>query len=64
MGKIARDLKKILSKHGWEFLRQGKGDHEVWHNRATKQKLTIDNGSKSHELANDLLKFAGIPKAF
>ena len=64
MGTLSRDLKKILSGNGWELLRRGKGDHEVWHNPDTGQKVTIDNGSRSRHLANDLLKSAGLPKAF
>lgn len=64
MGKLANDLKKLLAASGFEFLRQARGDHEVWWHPVTKQKLTIDNGSKSRHLANDLLKEAGLPKAF
>jgi predicted RNA binding protein YcfA (HicA-like mRNA interferase family) len=64
MGSIAKDLKKILKKSGWSLLRHGKGDHEIWHNSASGQKVTIDNSSKSRHLANALLKEAGLPKAF
>ena len=64
MGSIAKDLKRLLRNAGWHLHRQGKGDHEVWSNPSTGQKLTIDNSSKSRHLANDLLKAAGLPKAF
>lgn len=26
-----RDLKRILLDHGCTYVRQGKGDHEIWH---------------------------------
>ncbi|MBK8456594.1 MAG: type II toxin-antitoxin system HicA family toxin [Phyllobacteriaceae bacterium] len=64
MARIAVELKKLLRAAGWEFLRQARGDHEVWRNPATGQKATIDNNSKSRHLANDILKAAGLPKAF
>ena len=64
MNSYAKALKKLLADVGWEFLRHGKGDHEIWHNPDTSQTVAIDNGSKSRHLANDLLKEAGLPKAF
>lgn len=64
MENYAKPLKKILAAAGWQYLRHAKGDHEVWWNPATGQKVTIDLGSKSRHLANDLLKAAGLPKAF
>lgn len=64
MEKTARKLKKLLANAGWEKLRHGKGDHEVWINRGSGMKATIDNGSTSRHLANAILKQAGLPKAF
>ena len=64
MARIAVELKKLLREAGWEFHRQARGDHEIWWNPSTGQKLTIDIHSKSRPLANDLLKSAGLPKAF
>ena len=64
MARIAFELKKLLHTAGWEFLRQARGDHEVWWNPVTGQKVTIDGNSKSRHLANDILKAAGLPKVF
>ena len=64
MNKISKQLKKLLAQAGWEPLRRGKGDHEIWFNPATGQKISIDDGSRSRHLANSLLKEAGLPKAF
>ena len=64
MTRIAVELNNLLREAGWEFLRQARGDHEIWWNPVTNHKLTIDNNSKSRHLANDLLKFAGLLKIF
>jgi predicted RNA binding protein YcfA (HicA-like mRNA interferase family) len=56
--------KKLLAKAGWQLLRQGKGDHEIWHDPRTGRKVTVDNSMKFRHTANAILKFAGLPKAF
>lgn len=35
-----RDVVRCLRRHGFEFLRPGKGSHEIWINRKTA-KITI-----------------------
>lgn len=64
MGEIGPDLKRILRRAGFELLRQGKGDHEIWLNRSTGISVTVDSGTKSRHLANAILKKAGLPKSF
>ena len=64
MENFARPLKKMLQDAGWSLLRQGKGDHEVWHDPKTGQKVTVVTFMKSRHLANAILKDAGLPKAF
>jgi predicted RNA binding protein YcfA (HicA-like mRNA interferase family) len=59
---FAKPLKKILIAAGWRLLRQGKGDHEVWHNPDTGQTVTLVTFMKSRHLANAILKDAGLPK--
>jgi len=61
---FAPPTKRLLAKAGWQLLRQGKGDHEIWHDPKSGRKVTIDNSMKSRHLANKILKFAGLPKAF
>jgi hypothetical protein len=46
------------------LLRQGKGDHEIWHHPVSKIAVTPDAGTKSRHTANAILKKAGLPKAF
>lgn len=64
MKNLARPLKKLLSEAGWQKLRGGKGDHEIWHDPATSRKVTVDNSMQSRHTANAVLKKAGLAKAF
>ncbi|MFH1796437.1 MAG: type II toxin-antitoxin system HicA family toxin [Pseudomonadota bacterium] len=64
MGKLAKDTRKLLSEAGWTFLRHAKGDHEIWTNAATGAKVTVDANMTSRHTANEILKKAGLPKAF
>ncbi|MBA3446545.1 MAG: type II toxin-antitoxin system HicA family toxin [Pseudaminobacter sp.] len=64
MENFAKPLKKLLMNAGWAMLRQGRGDHKVWHNFANGQRITIATFLKSRHLANDILEQAGLPKAF
>jgi predicted RNA binding protein YcfA (HicA-like mRNA interferase family) len=64
MANLYRDLTKILSRNGFDFLRSGKGDHEIWLNKETGKKATVDAGITSRHTANEILKKAGLPKAF
>jgi predicted RNA binding protein YcfA (HicA-like mRNA interferase family) len=58
-GKEVRDK---LERAGWElFYREG--DHDVWRNLRTSQKVTVPVNLKSQDIANDILKDAGLPKA-
>jgi predicted RNA binding protein YcfA (HicA-like mRNA interferase family) len=61
---FAPATKKLLSAHGWELLRRGKGDHDIWHHPASGRKVTVDSKIKSRHTANAVLKQAGLAKAF
>jgi predicted RNA binding protein YcfA (HicA-like mRNA interferase family) len=60
---FTRELKKKLKEGGCWFVRQGRGDHEVWES-PNGQRFTVDNDIKSKHTANGTLKDAGLPKAF
>ena len=59
-----RDLKRILRDHGCNFVRHGKGDHEIWFSPITGTNFTVDAGTRSRFTANSALKQAGIAPAF
>lgn len=64
MGDYTPELKQILKRHGCRFVRQGKGDHEIWFSPITGVHFVVDAGIKSRHTANAALKQAGIEKAF
>jgi predicted RNA binding protein YcfA (HicA-like mRNA interferase family) len=53
-----------LHAAGCEFVRHGKGDHDIWRDRRTGKSLTVPVKIMSRHLANKILKDAGLPKAF
>ena len=64
MADYYRDLIRLLREAGYEFKRQGRGDHEVWWNSTTGVSVTVDRKIKSRFTANGVLKEAGLRKAF
>ena len=64
MNNFAPPVKKLLSLAGWQYLRLGKGDHEIWTDPATGKKVVVDHTIKSRHTANAILKQAGLSKAF
>ena len=56
-------VKSILREAGCTFVRQGKGDHEIWHSPINGRRFMVDNKIKSRKWANITLKNAGTPKA-
>lgn len=64
MVEIGPRLKKLLRSAGYEHYRAGKGDHEIWRHPKTNVQVTVDPGTKSRHTANEVLKQAGLPKAF
>lgn len=64
MADFSRPVKTVLSASRWEWFRNGKGDHEIWHDPKTGRKVTVDNSVKSRHTANAVLKQAGLPKSF
>lgn len=64
MGGFTGELKKLLRERGCYFERQGKGDHEIWYSPLTKNRFPVDSNIRSRHTANQVLKQAGLPKAF
>ena len=64
MADFYRDVIKLLKEAGFEFKRQGRGDHEIWWHPQNRIHLTIDRKLRSKITANEILKQAGLPKAF
>jgi hypothetical protein len=57
-------VKALLLQNGCEFVRQGKGDHEIWSSPINGRRFMVDSHIKSRHWANHTLRQAGLPKAF
>ncbi len=57
-------VKKLLHKKKCRFVRQGRGDHEIWGSPINGRRFMVDNHIKSRHWANHTLKQAGLAKAF
>jgi HicA toxin of bacterial toxin-antitoxin, len=64
MTGFTADLKLLLRAAGCYFVRQGRGDHEIWYSPLSEINFTVDNNIKSRHTANATLKQAGLPKHF
>lgn len=64
MAGYTRELKKLLANAGCYYEKAGKGDHETWYSPITKIRFCVDQDIKSRHTANQVLKQAGLPKAF
>ena len=64
MADFAPPLKEALRKAGCEFVRHGKGDHDIWYSPLTDRRFTVDTTIKSRHTANGVLKQAGLEKRF
>jgi HicA toxin of bacterial toxin-antitoxin, len=59
-GAYYRELRRILEENGCTFVRNGKGDHEIWYSPISKRNFTVDVSSRKRFTANAALKQAGI----
>ena len=64
MAELYRELAAILRKNGCHIVRSGKGSHEIWYSPVSGRHVTVPRTTKSRRTANDILKQAGLPKAF
>ena len=64
MANFTPEVKRILKAHNCRFDRHGKGDHEIWYSPISGKSFPVDANIKSRHTANEVLKQAGLPKAF
>ena len=60
----APELRRRLREAGCFYKRQAKGDHEFWYSPHSNKSFPVDRKIKSRHSANEVLKQAGLPKAF
>ncbi len=64
MESFTPELKRLLLRAGCSFVRNGKGDHEIWFSPMMQVNFVVDSKIKSRHTANAVLKQAGLPKQF
>jgi predicted RNA binding protein YcfA (HicA-like mRNA interferase family) len=60
-GKLVREK---LREAGCQFVRHGRGDHDIWHSPINGKNFTVPVHIDSRHTANKIMKDAGLPKAF
>lgn len=61
---LYRELARLLRQAGCEFVRQGKGSHEIWYSPLSKRRFSVPRNVVKTHTANGVLRDAGLPKAF
>ena len=58
------EIKKLLLKFNCEFIRQGKGSHEIWRSPIAGKFFSVSVTINKKPTANAILKQAGIGHRF
>ncbi len=64
MAEYGKKVREVLLAHRCEFVRRGKGDHDIWFSPITQRHVTVDTRIKSRHTANAILKQSGIDYKF
>ena len=64
MAELYRRVAAILRENGCLLVRTGKGSHEIWFSPVNGRHVTVPRSTRSRHTANEVLKQAGLPKAF
>ena len=64
MATFEKEVIKILKDNNCSFVRNGKGDHQIWYSPMSDCHFTVDSKIKSRHTANGVLKEAGLQKRF
>ena len=64
MTDLYRRLTDLLRENGCHPVRSGKGSHEIWLSPINGRHVTVPRSMRSRHTANEILKQAGLSKAF
>lgn len=64
MAEYEKKVREILQENHCEFVRRGKGDHDIWYSPITKRHVTVDTKIKSRHTANAIMKQSGVNHKF
>ena len=64
MAEYEKRVREVLAEYGCQFIRHGKGDHDIWYSPISKQNFPVDGKIKSRHVANAIMKQSGIEFRF
>lgn len=64
MAEYEKKVRDILKINGCNFVRRGKGDHDIWYSPITNRHVTVDSKIKSRHTANAIMQQCGIKHHF
>jgi len=64
MAEYEKKVRQVLKEHGCNFVRHGKGDHDIWHSPTSNRNFTVDGKINIRHVANEIMKQAGIKHRF
>ena len=63
-GSFTPEIIRLLREAGCQFVRHGRGDHDIWRSLVTGVHFVVDHAIKSRHTANAVLRQAGLRKHF
>jgi len=60
MADFTRDVYRLLHMHECILIRRGKGDHNIYYSPITKKNFSVDGKITIKNMANKVMKDAGI----
>ena len=64
MAEYEKKVREILKQNGCNFVRHGKGDHDIYYSPITNSTFAVDTKIKSRHTANAIMKQSGIKYYF
>jgi predicted RNA binding protein YcfA (HicA-like mRNA interferase family) len=64
MAEYEKKVREILLQNGCNFVRRGKGDHDIWYSPSSHRHVTVDTKIKSRHTANAIMQQSGLNHRF
>ena len=64
MAEYEKRIREILRQERCEFVRHGKGDHDIWYSPISGRTFSVPVKIKSRHMANVILKQSGLSYRF
>ena len=64
MAEYEKKVRELLKQNCCEFVRHGKGDHDIYYSPITRNNFTVDSKIKSRHTANAIMRQSGIKYHF